>query len=116
MGSSGARLLTVLTRAPQRRVRQRLLHGWEGGRMAQFLRHGRQVAALVAVVVLSATACSKSSTPTTATYDVFAQKFRYHGMPASVSGGDMQINFSNKESFPIVHEMILAAMPAGKTA
>jgi hypothetical protein len=84
--------------------------------MAQFLGHGRRVAALVAVVVVSATACSKSSTPTTASYDVFAQKFRYHGMPASIPAGDLQINFSNKESFPIVHEMILAAMPSGKTA
>jgi hypothetical protein len=75
------------------------------------------VAALVAVVVIVASGCTKSSsnTPTTPSYDVFAQKFRYHGMPASIPGGDLQINFSNKESFPIVHEMIVAALPTGKT-
>ena len=77
---------------------------------------GKNVAVLAAVVVFIASACSKSSTPTTASYDVFAQKFRYHSMPASIPSGDLQINFSNKESFPIVHEMILAALPAGKAA
>jgi hypothetical protein len=82
---------------------RRSIHGvWKG-------------AALVAVVVLVATACSKSA-PATPTYDVFAQKFRYNGMPTSVPSGNLQINFSNKESFPIVHEMILAALPSGKTA
>ena len=76
-----------------------------------------KVAALVAVVILAASACSKSSnTPTSAIYDVFAQKFRYNGMPASIPAGNLQVNFSNRESFTIVHEMILAAMPAGKTA
>ena len=76
---------------------------------------GWQVFAMVATLVLVTTACSKSSS-TTPSYDVFAQKFRYHGMPSSIPSGDLQINFSNKESFTIVHEMILAALPSGKTA
>jgi hypothetical protein len=71
---------------------------------------------LAAIVVLVASACSKSSSPATPSYDVFAQQFRYHGMPTSIPSGNLQINFSNKESFPIVHEMILAALPSGATA
>jgi hypothetical protein len=47
---------------------------------------------------------------------VFVQKFRYSGLPASFKTGNLQINFSNQESFPIVHEMILAQLPSGKTA
>jgi hypothetical protein len=75
--------------------------------------------ALVAAVVLVASGCSSdssSSTPAAPVYDVFAQKFRFHGMPASIPAGNFQVNFSNKESFPITHEMILKALPAGKTA
>jgi hypothetical protein len=79
-----------------------------------------KVAALLAVMVLVlvASACSKSESnkPSSTVYNVFAQKFRYNGMPASIPSGDMQINFSNKESFDITHEMIVKAMPAGKTA
>ena len=37
-------------------------------------------------------------------------------MPASIPSGNLQINFANKESFPITHEMILKALPTGKTA
>ena len=37
-------------------------------------------------------------------------------MPASIPSGNIQINFSNKESFPITHEMILKALPSGDTA
>jgi hypothetical protein len=73
---------------------------------------------LSAAVVLIGPACAKgrSTTPTGPTaFNVFAQKFSYHGMPASFKSGNIQINFSNKESFPIVHEMIVAALPAGKS-
>jgi hypothetical protein len=84
--------------------------------MARSLRTAK-VTALVATLLLVATACSKSSNPpTNPAYDVFAQKFRYHGMPTTIPSGNLQINFSNKESFPIVHEMIVAALPEGKTA
>lgn len=72
------------------------------------------VFAVVATFGLVGTACSKSSaTPLTI---VFVQKFRYHGMPTTLSAGLNQIVFQNKESFPITHEMIPIALPAGKTA
>jgi Sulfocyanin (SoxE) domain len=73
---------------------------------------------LVIALVLLASGCSKGRTTTgTGVRDlnIFAQKFRYNGVPASIPAGDVQINFSNKESFPIVHEMILAQLPTGKT-
>ena len=83
--------------------------------MAQFLRHGGRVAALVAVVFMVATACSKSS-PTTPSNTIFVQKFRYHGVPATMTSGIHQFLFENKESFQITHEMIPIALPSGKTA
>ena len=46
-------------------------------------------------------------------YDVFAQNFSYHGFPASIPTGNIQVNFSNRESFKIVHEMIVAQVPPG---
>ncbi len=79
----------------------------------------RRVAALAmaAVVALIGSACSKGRSGSgVVAYDVFAQKFRYHGLPANFKSSNIQINFSNKESFPIVHEMILAQLPSGKTA
>jgi hypothetical protein len=86
--------------------------------MVRSLRGWGTVAALVAVVVLVASACSSKSPETTAApvYNVFAQQFRFHGLPASIPAGNLQINFSNKESFPITHEMILKALPSGDTA
>lgn len=76
-----------------------------------------RVGAVAAALTLVGSACSSSSSSSAgaASYDVFAQKFSYHGFPTSVPSGNLQINFSNKESFPIVHEMILAALPSGKT-
>src|SRR3989442_10980435 len=72
---------------------------------------------LSVALVLVGSACAKgrettSSGPTA--YNVFAQKFSYHGFPASFKTGNIQINFSNKETFSIVHEMIVAQLPAGK--
>jgi hypothetical protein len=75
--------------------------------------------AMFGAIILIASACSKGRDATAGSgvvaYDVFAQKFSYHGLPASIPAGNMQINFSNRESFPIVHEMIVAALPSGKT-
>lgn len=79
-------------------------HGW------------RRVAALLAVLVLLGSACSKGRSGSgVVAYDIYAQKFRYNGMPATIPSGNIQLNFSNRESFPIVHEMIVAALPEGKT-
>jgi Sulfocyanin (SoxE) domain len=77
----------------------------------------KAVAVLLATFVLVASGCSKGrTTGGVRAYNIFAQKFRYHDVPASIPSGNIQINFSNKESFPIVHEMILAALPQGKTS
>ena len=84
----------------------------------QFRTHVRwQLFAIVAVLALVGTACSKSSessAPSVTT--VFAQNFKYNGMPASLSSGIHEFLFQNKESFQITHEMIPVALPAGKTA
>ena len=82
--------------------------------MRRSIHGGWMGAALAAVLVLVASACSKS-TPAAPIYDVFAQKFKFNGMPASIPSGNFQVNFSNKESFPITHEMIVKALPAGDT-
>jgi hypothetical protein len=78
-----------------------------------------RVVALAAVLLLVGAACSKGRSSTgsgVVAFNVFAQKFRYNGMPASYKSGNIQINFSNRESFPIVHEMIVAQVPTGKTS
>ncbi len=75
------------------------------------------IGVLIATLMLLGSACSNSSnTPSSPIYNVFAQKFRFHGMPGTIPSGNLQINFSNKESFPITHEMIVKAIPEGKTA
>lgn len=84
-----------------------------------WVRWGKGIPVLAIAVMLLATGCSKGRDNTgTGVRDlnIFAQKFRYNGVPASIPAGDVQINFSNEESFPIVHEMILAQLPPGKTA
>jgi hypothetical protein len=77
-----------------------------------------RVLTVVAVLALAATACSKNSSNssgTTAT-TIFVQKFRYHGMPTTMSSGIHELVFENRESFTITHEMIPVALPPGKTA
>ena len=86
------------------------------GNRAASRRRAAGAVALAAVLMLVGSACSKGRGGSVTSYGVFAQKFRYNGMPASIKTGNIQINFSNKESFPIVHEMILAALPSGDTA
>src|SRR5438046_1320866 len=78
-----------------------------------------RVLAVAAVFALVSTACSKSdnsSSGTSSLTTVFVQKFRYHGMPATLSAGLHQFLFQNKESFQITHEMIPIALPSGKSA
>jgi hypothetical protein len=78
------------------------------------------VLALVAVLALVGSACSKGRTTTTSSAPklttIYVQKFRFHGLPATLKAGYTQFYFQNKESFPITHEMIPVALPAGKTA
>src|SRR6266540_3628765 len=74
-----------------------------------------QLFVVVAVLVMVSSACSKGSSSTSLT-TVFVQKFRFHGMPTTLSSGLQQFLFQNKESFEITHEMIPIALPSGKTA
>jgi hypothetical protein len=73
---------------------------------------------LVVALVLVGSACAKGRTTSSGPplTNVFVQKFRYHGMPATLKSGLHEFLFQNKESFPITHEMIPIALPAGKTA
>jgi hypothetical protein len=70
--------------------------------------------AVVAVLALVATGCSKSSSTELTT--VFVQKFRFHGMPTTLKAGLHQFLFQNKESLEIAHEMIPVALASGKKA
>ena len=79
------------------------------------------VGALLAVLALVASGCTKGRTAQAAPqgpriYEVSAKNFLYSGMPTSIAHGNIQISFTNKESVPVTHEMILLALPLGKTA
>ena len=87
-----------------------------GSRLARW-----RVAALAPVAfALLAVSCSSSNNTAGGggfpTENVFVQKFRYHGLPSNFSSGNVVINFSNRESLPITHEMILLALPQGQNA
>ena len=85
--------------------------------MRRSIRGGWKAVAFVAVVLLMAASCSKSSDNTaTPLTTIFVQQFKYHGVPSTVTAGLNQFLFQNKESFPITHEMIPIALPSGKTA
>ena len=72
--------------------------------------------ALVGVLLLVATGCSKSSDSQTPLTTIFVQQFKYHGVPTTLPAGVNQLLFQNKESFPITHEMIPIALASGQTA
>jgi hypothetical protein len=80
------------------------------------------VAALVLVLAVSACAKGRNavSTKTVAagvpTFNVSVQKFTYQGMPDTVPADKpFTIVFTNKESFAITHELVIVAIPTGKT-
>src|SRR5436190_7354709 len=81
----------------------------------------RAVALAPVAFVLLTASCSSNNNNTAGgggfpSESVFVQKFRYHGLPSSFNAGNVVINFSNRESLPIVHEMILLALPQGQNA
>ena len=86
--------------------------------MVRSVRRGSKFLVIPALFIVAATSCSNSSSssagalPTT----IFVQNFRYNGVPTTIQSGVVQFLFENKESFPITHEMIPVALPAGKTA
>ncbi len=65
------------------------------------------------------TAAASASAPEAAaapTYQVSVSKFTYQGMPDTVPAGKpFTIAFTNKESFEITHELVVVALPSGKT-
>ncbi len=81
------------------------------------------VVALAAALALVSVSCSKNRNESSGStssapklISVYVQAFRYHGLPTTLKSGYTQFYFQNKESFPITHEMIPIALPAGKTA
>ena len=80
---------------------------------------GVGVLAFASALALLLTACGggggEEKTSGQPIYSVSVQKFRYSGLPSSLPSGNMTINFSNRENLPIVHEMILLALPSGQT-
>ncbi len=81
-----------------------------------FGRWTKLATALACMLLLVATACSKSSDNSTTLTTIFVQQFKYHGVPATLPSGVNQLLFQNKESFPITHEMIPIALGSGQTA
>ncbi len=79
----------------------------------------------VTCLVVALSGCAKgrhttTNTPTAAAgipvYSVSVTKFTYSGMPDSVpSDKPFTIVFSNNESFEITHELVVIAIPEGKT-
>ncbi len=65
------------------------------------------------------TAAASASAPQAAappTYQVSVSKFTYQGMPDTVPAGKpFTLAFTNKESFEITHELVVVALPAGKS-
>lgn len=61
------------------------------------------------------TGASSSAAPGFATVNVSVQKFKYSGFPDTLKSGNMWIDFSNRETSEITHEMILLNLPSGKT-
>lgn len=59
---------------------------------------------------------SSSGSAQLPTVNVSVQKFIYSGFPDTVKANqDFLVNFTNKETYPMTHEMVLVAVPSGKT-
>jgi hypothetical protein len=73
---------------------------------------------LAAALLVLGTACSKASATTSpGSYRVFAQQFRFHGLPAHVQANSpFDIVFTNREGFPFRHEMVLVGIDSGQGA
>jgi len=96
--------------------------------MNRSVRVGRKAVVLVCALALgpALAGCAKGHTTTPAqaadssggmtTYNVSVSKFKYSGMPDTVKSGPTLIAFSNHETFPITHEMVVVGLPSGKTA
>ena len=74
--------------------------------------------ALAAALLVLGTACAKASATTSpGSYRVFAQQFRFHGLPAHVQAdSSFDIVFTNREAFPFRHELVLVGIDSGQGA
>lgn len=96
--------------------------------MNRRVRLGRMAVVLGCALALglALTGCAKGHTATAAaasssgtgltTYNVAVQKFKYSSMPDTIKSGPLLLTFSNHETFPITHEMVLVGLPSGKSA
>jgi hypothetical protein len=84
---------------------------------------GRAIAVVV-LLPLAVGGCSKSNDTSSgsaqsskglATTKVSVQSFMYSGMPDTLPSGLRAVEFTNKESFPVVHEMVVMSL-GGKQA
>jgi len=72
-------------------------------------------AGLAAALAILAAACTPArADPAVRTYSVFAQRFRFHGMPSRIPSGQFQVAYSNREAFPFRHEMVMISIPGGE--
>jgi len=90
-------------------------------------RIGRTALVLVGALALgpALSGCAKGHTAQTSqssggaglpTYNASVQKFKYSGFPDTIKTGNMLVDFSNRETYPMTHELVVVAVPAGKTA
>ena len=96
--------------------------------MNRRVRVGRTALMLVCTLALglALTGCAKGHTTQTSsssgggaglpTYNVSVQKFKYSGFPDSIKSGNMMVDFNNRETYPMTHEMVVVALPSGKSA
>ena len=96
--------------------------------MNRTARVGRKAVVLICALALGPvlTGCAKGHTTSNAaasdassgltTYNISVQKFKYSGFPDSIKSGPALFAFSNHETFPIVHELVVVGLPAGKSA
>lgn len=82
--------------------------------------------ALGLTLALVLSGCAKGHTTTSSsssgggtslpTINVSVQKFKYSGFPDTVKANqDFIVNFTNNETYPMTHEMVVVAVPSGKT-
>jgi len=96
--------------------------------MNRRVRVGRTAVVLACALALGAglTSCAKGNSTSGAaassadsgltTYAVSVTKFKYSGMPDSIKSAPALIGFSNHETYPITHEMVVVGLPSGKSA
>lgn len=74
------------------------------------------VLALIASVVVLSFRSGGAPAQGTRLFKVSSTDFRYHGFPRSIRPGLFQVAFTNEESFPFHHEMVIVALQPGQTA